>query len=589
MKSLKIFMLFVQYCLYITMNAQTEGDTWVIGYSSYGDPRFCIMHIDFSYLKPQIKFHFDERLFMKETAANICDVNGNALIWTNGMEIFGKGGETIADKISFDPDPFSYWNYFSPDGDPIGFPKMDAAIVLPVPQGDNEYSVIYHFAEPHPTLFYLITKYMEARIRVNSDSSFTLISKDQVVIPQHNWYAERINACLHANGRDWWIIVSEADSPIYYTYILDPKGIHFDHQGDVGEVIKIGLGQATFSPNGNYFARMDDIGQKEGQFITLFSFDRCSGDLSLMDQFHTEGGVFTGVAFSPSERYLYANNNTYLWQWDLLDDDIASSQVLVDTFDGFIEPGGFGSRFGPMALAPDGRIYIVPSSAGSKRFHVIDRPDLPSPDCRFLQHHIFLDKWNARSMPNIPNFRLGPIDGSPCDTLDINNLPVARWRWEQDQPDLDQLIRFTDLSFYDPHSWHWDFGDGMTSDSANPLHTFDPGLYYVCLTVSNDYGSNTVCHYVRVFATGIQDEEGINTPDISILPNPFSDQLNIESKNDVFRDAQIQLFDMHGRTVFNHELLIPSTIFLPDFPPGIYLCTVTDADGSTRSVKLMKE
>ncbi|HEX5112690.1 MAG TPA: T9SS type A sorting domain-containing protein, partial [Saprospiraceae bacterium] len=443
--------------------------------------------------------------------------------------------------------------------------------------------------EPHPTLGYLVSEFMESRVRVNTDSSFTLLSKDQVVIPRHLWYTQRVNACRHANGRDWWIIVSEADSPIYYAYILSPDGVHLDHQGDVGVILKYGLGQSAFSPNGNYMARMDAVTVEEGQYITLFSFDRCSGELSLVDQFHTETGYFTGVAFSPSERYLYADDNTHLWQWDLLADDIASSQTLVDTFDGFIEPGWFGTYFAPMALAPDGRIYIAPTSGGSRRFHVIDRPDLPSPDCRFLQHHIFLDKWNARSMPNIPNFRLGPIDGSPCDTLGINKIPVARWRWEQDQPDFDQLIRFTDLSFYNPQEWHWDFSDVMTSDSANPLHMFDPGLYYVCLTVSNDYGSDTTCHYVRVFATGVQEVEEKNIPDISILPNPFSDQLIIETKSEEFREAQIQLYDMHGRIVFNHDLIIPSTIYLPNFPSGIYLCNIKDANGSGRSVKLMKE
>ncbi len=589
MKSLKIFMLFVQCLLCISINAQKEGDTWVIGYYDWGDPQLSVMHIDFSYLKPRIEFHFNEKLKICETAANICDANGTALIWTNGMEIFGTGGVKIADKISYDPDPLSYWNYWLLDGKPIGFPALDGALVLPVPQSDNEYSLIYHFAEPHPTLGFLVSEFKESRVRLNADSSFTLLSKDQVVIPRHLWYTQRVNACRHANGRDWWIIVSEADSPIYYAFVLDPDGIHIDHQGDVGENLKYGLGQVAFSPNGNFMARMDAISQTEGQYITLFSFDRCSGDLSFIDQFHTSAGYFTGAVFSPSERFLYADDNTHLWQWDLLANDIASSQTLIDTFDGFIEPGWFGTYFGPMALAPDGRIYIAPTSGGSRRFHVIDRPDLPSPDCRFLQHHIFLDKWNARSMPNIPNFRLGPIDGSPCDTLDINNLPVARWRWEQDQPDLDQLIRFTDLSFYDPHSWHWDFGDGMTSDSANPLHTFDPGLYYVCLTVSNDYGSNTVCHYVRVFATGIEEDEADNTPDISILPNPFSNQLIIESKSEEFREARIQLYDMHGRLVFNHELIIPSTIYLPDFPAGVYLCNIRDEDGNTRSMKLMKE
>jgi PKD repeat protein len=49
----------------------------------------------------------------------------------------------------------------------------------------------------------------------------------------------------------------------------------------------------------------------------------------------------------------------------------------------------------------------------------------------------------------------------------------------------------------------WDFGDGSTSTSANPSHTYAAsGTYYVCLTVTDTVGggcSNTSCDSVRVF------------------------------------------------------------------------------------------
>jgi PKD repeat protein len=49
----------------------------------------------------------------------------------------------------------------------------------------------------------------------------------------------------------------------------------------------------------------------------------------------------------------------------------------------------------------------------------------------------------------------------------------------------------------------WDFGDGSTSNLANPQHTYaTQGTYYVCLTVTDtiDGGcSNTYCDSVRVF------------------------------------------------------------------------------------------
>ena len=52
-------------------------------------------------------------------------------------------------------------------------------------------------------------------------------------------------------------------------------------------------------------------------------------------------------------------------------------------------------------------------------------------------------------------------------------------------------VGFTDASTGSPTSWSWDFGDGNTSASQNPLHTYiSSGSYDVTLTVT-DAGSHT--------------------------------------------------------------------------------------------------
>lgn len=48
-------------------------------------------------------------------------------------------------------------------------------------------------------------------------------------------------------------------------------------------------------------------------------------------------------------------------------------------------------------------------------------------------------------------------------------------------------------------SYFWDFGDGGSSSFLNPTHTFlQPGDYEVCLTVSDDCGSDTECQTISV-------------------------------------------------------------------------------------------
>jgi len=53
-------------------------------------------------------------------------------------------------------------------------------------------------------------------------------------------------------------------------------------------------------------------------------------------------------------------------------------------------------------------------------------------------------------------------------------------------------VQFTDTSTGSPTAWAWTFGDGGTSTTQNPQHTYAaPGLYTVNLTATNEYGSDT--------------------------------------------------------------------------------------------------
>lgn len=53
-------------------------------------------------------------------------------------------------------------------------------------------------------------------------------------------------------------------------------------------------------------------------------------------------------------------------------------------------------------------------------------------------------------------------------------------------------VTFTDLSTGDPDSWDWDFGDGRSSTTQNPMHSYDAaGTYTVTLIASNAEGSDT--------------------------------------------------------------------------------------------------
>lgn len=58
---------------------------------------------------------------------------------------------------------------------------------------------------------------------------------------------------------------------------------------------------------------------------------------------------------------------------------------------------------------------------------------------------------------------------------------------------------FEDLSPGFPTDWYWTFGNGISSVEQNPHHGFDmPGLYFVCLTSTNECGNSTSCDFVQL-------------------------------------------------------------------------------------------
>ena len=82
-----------------------------------------------------------------------------------------------------------------------------------------------------------------------------------------------------------------------------------------------------------------------------------------------------------------------------------------------------------------------------------------------------------------------------CGEDCISPPPMALFAYEPDG----LTVTFIDLSVSETSeviNWHWDFGDGSTSDEQFPVHTYsEPGTYYVTLDVSDQYGANGIQYW----------------------------------------------------------------------------------------------
>lgn len=76
--------------------------------------------------------------------------------------------------------------------------------------------------------------------------------------------------------------------------------------------------------------------------------------------------------------------------------------------------------------------------------------------------------------------------------LSDNYLPVAKFSVSDTVHIAGNTVNFTDISFNNPTSWSWDFGDGTISTLQHPNHAYETyGTYSVTLIVSDSMNSDT--------------------------------------------------------------------------------------------------
>jgi hypothetical protein len=346
------------------------------------------------------------------------------------------------------------------------------------------------------------------------------------------------------------------------------------------------FGQAVFSPDGSKYLTLNYGGEAavDDVWVYFFDFDRCTGLLSGQKEWYYSDFCWSGgAAISKNSRFAYVSTSERIYQFDLWEEE--PEQTFVQYRDDFVDL--YPLAFNTLQLAPDGKIYGAAGTSSTYYLDVIDFPDKKGEACQIRQHGIQLPAIYNNGIPNHPNYRLGPLDGSPCDTLGLDNVPVALFRYDQDT--LDYLtVEFTDLSHYEPAVWSWDFGDNTASSDASLVHNFpSSGLYEVCLTVSNQYGQDTFCQTLNLgtVATGEKKPQ----VDIHVFPNPCREMVNFTVTDYLPKDASATFYDAVGRPVLKVKLVSGwNSLSLGSLPAGVYFYEVWEGGVRLKSGKVVK-
>jgi Secretion system C-terminal sorting domain len=411
MKNFSTFILFF-ICTQFVLAQHRHDNNWVFAFKANGSNRLHFSN-DTINVEPLPPNPYGSTY---EAHVSMSDNDGNLIFYTNNCTVFNKNHVAMENGNGLNPGQLqTYWCNVNP----FANPEDNSVIALPMPGNDQLYQIIHWDFEAfnigQPTQFGPLRLYHTVVDMSYNGGLGKVVSKNNLVI------SDTLNSCAlqavrHANGRDWWILAPEFNGNCYYTILLDPLGLQIVDKQCVGSNWgKYGGGSAHFTSNGTRYVRCDtEYG------LNIFDFDRCTGKLS--NPAHVPigpQGIFSinCMTLSPSGRYLYYHTLREIYQYDIEAQDIAGSKTLVATFDGF-QSSGNSTDFYKSELAPDGKIYIN-TYGPTYHLHVIEYPDSAGLACSVKQHAITLPIRHFAAMPAYPNYRLGKLVGSPCDTITL--------------------------------------------------------------------------------------------------------------------------------------------------------------------------
>lgn len=589
----QILFLFL-FIFSINSFSQKYDFQWIMGYSSADNPLdtgwgCSIMDFNTNDGNPtfyEVKY---KRIDFFANTANICDINGNYQFSFNGAYIEGPTDSLMenADKLSDDPE-----RKYPSDGTP----SFQSTLIIPNPGKNNTFIVINkikHYFENYG-LSHKELEYSIVDMSANQGNGKMVKRRDKII--QDTLDDSSLATIKHANGRDWWLLCCKDTRLEYFVFLISPKGVELKHRFNFQNLKSRGeVGQNIFSNDGRIFVSTRADRLKAIYYLNWFSFDRCSGVLSnylnvklpfQIDQWDA------GALFSKDDKYFYYACLDTLYQFNVIN-GLPQNRSVVDYYDGFKEIIGTNftasTQFGPLSQAPDGKAYMN-ALIGFRSLHTLHDPNKVSPYCNFKQHDIYSPTMKI-SIPVFPNFRLGPIDGSSCDTLGIDNVPWCHWRYNQDTSNHLQFY-FKDLSAYNVENWYWDFGDpasiSNTSTELNPTHKFTAnGIYNVCLIVKNQYGADTLCRSIQIGTVDSKNPESIS---INAWPNPSKDFLVVNVIDYNPQNLFLELYDLNGSLIIKQKGFQGSNfIHLSTITPAVYTLLIKESGSTIKSLRIIKQ
>lgn len=431
---MKIFPLIVFILISFYAYPQKEDRNWVFGHDA---------GIDFNDLaNPQI--FKSNTSHSREIAASISDKEGNLLLYI-GTPYIGTPSTFVSDDVYI-----MNGNHEVIDNSNINldFSGAKGAFFIQSIHNSNVY-YLFHSGYMVDSICPSINRWCNGlhvtEIDITRNNGKGGIIRKNVALLDNDIF-EGIHAVKHANGIDWWVLAKESTSysiptNTFIKFLLTKNGIEGPFFQNLGLFYSnpshAHYGGLIFSNNGNQLAFYNYYSGR----LELFDFNRCNGILSKHRVLENDTSiVIYTCSFSPNDELLYVNHlyteneiRSKLYQYELKD-SLIRRLIWQDSIWSSIDSS---YSLGQMQIGPNGKIYITYQFSFDGVFFsrlnpyntylgYIDKPNLEGLACNFkpLEFYLGDSSYNTVSLPNMPNYNLGPVVMDTCTSVGINETNI---------------------------------------------------------------------------------------------------------------------------------------------------------------------
>ncbi|MBX3163152.1 MAG: T9SS type A sorting domain-containing protein [Bacteroidetes bacterium] len=342
----RLFFVAFVYC----GQAQNENTKWYFG-----------LHVGLDFMTNPPSIINNSAMHAGEGCSSIADTAGNTLFYTNGITVWNKQNNVMANGAGLLGDLSS----------------TQSALIIKLPYSANLYYIFTAAAWGGTTgISYSI-------VDMNLAAGMGSVTVKNAPLFK-NYCTEQLTAVKHANGVDFWIMTHELVTNNFRAYLFSAVGI-----STVAVVSSAGtphnqyVGSMKCSPSGQKLASV-----LMNYLVELYDFDNSTGIVS--NPLRLEGSGY-GCEFSPDGTKFYCtqwdgdnNHNSTIKQWDLNNLVLPAVYVYNVSVSVILPNYGLTTDIGfrALQLAPDNKIYVARRTFQS--IGVINNPDAAGAACNFV-------------------------------------------------------------------------------------------------------------------------------------------------------------------------------------------------------------